>query len=1271
MRGFLLCLLVVIAACDNLNYEPGLNVKKTYEYKYEGMVNIGRGIPNLAESGVRLTCKVKIVGVSGQTFLLQVSNFNFEEFNGIPGKDTFNASPKLTNRIAAELSKPFMFEYAKGRVGDIHATAEISDTIVNIVRGILGFFQVTIKTTQRVYELEEFGIHGLCLSTYAIVEDSHSQDLEVTHVVDTNNCREKAAIYRGMALAVVNKLSKERGNSVISTVRYVYTLEPTVHGGLIKKAHALERQHFSPFNVKGGNSKLQAMKELVLVSVTDTVAISPAGPMVSRGNLVYKFVNFPGPIPILMTKSDDSVPKIVKMIMRLAEANIYQVDSLTSEDVFVLFQLLRGTSLEDLEALWIQLSGNDEHRRWFLDTVVEVADARVLKFIKNRFKAGDVSANEAGQSILIAFNHVTAEIDVMELANELLSMPFSKSHPLLWNTVVLSYGSLVYKYCSYEYIQPCPVAVVQPLLDLVNDGLKRNNDLDMVLALKAIGNAGHPSSIKTIIRFLPGVSASPVNISTRVLSAAVQSLRHLAFRDPHTVQDITVSLFVQRELPTEIRMLACIILFETKPPLALVSTLTSFLLNEADMHVASFTYSLIQSIAKSRTPDNHLLSTACNIAMKILAPKCSRLSYYYSKALHLDWYNDDFLIGTATEVFMLKNDANYIPTEVVTKGKLHFIGRILQLVELGFRAEGIKELFGKGLSTDFEALVKLLQGSLKLPTDKPLLSAYARLFGQELFFADLNKDFIQSIINAVSPSSEKDHPVWKMIENLQKGTSWHWTKAYLMFETSYIQATSLGLPLEISKYYHTVITITMNATATISPPLNNRMGRLLTSDVTLVTDGFAGYAKDQFLFHGINTDIFQCGMEMKSKNVLAMPWEFSMKMNIKQNTFELDLPPCKKKMDLFLVKFDVYAVSRNIEEPSLAKMTPMMPESTEAEVDLEPAKRNVTSRQKIEKTDFYNPQAKVCAEASIYGATFCVESEAKRSHYIEEYPLYYLLGYTNFACRIQPAQSNKPVDGIHIELNTGLTKYPVSVRQLLDTLKRFSKDATDRLSPSGLSSSRTSHRANVEPKVDFTFEAFNATCEPAFTMKALAISGNNRPEGYEAAAYYNHVTKMYNSQLFVSQVGEKANWTLCTSASLDKTQLGELKIHLRWGSDCQSYQMSVKASTTHLPEFEPTVKAKMHWNTVPAYMKEVGQSIQKYIPGIAFLLGFHQKPDRNAKQEVSATVVAATADRITMKIKFPEFTVFRQAIPIPIRVTDFEEHQQYMGNTTLLMHREL
>lgn len=85
----------------------------------------------------------------------KVSDLVFEEFNGFPGKNGFNASPKLTQRIAAQLVKPFMFDYTSGHVGDIHASAEISDTVVNIVRGILGFFQVTVKTTQRIYELEE------------------------------------------------------------------------------------------------------------------------------------------------------------------------------------------------------------------------------------------------------------------------------------------------------------------------------------------------------------------------------------------------------------------------------------------------------------------------------------------------------------------------------------------------------------------------------------------------------------------------------------------------------------------------------------------------------------------------------------------------------------------------------------------------------------------------------------------------------------------------------------------------------------------------------------------------------------------------------------------------------------------------------------------------------------------------------------------------------------------------------------------------------------
>ncbi len=52
--------------------EPYLNSKKTYEYKYEGLVRVGRELPDLVESALKLRCTFKIIGASPQTFVLQV-----------------------------------------------------------------------------------------------------------------------------------------------------------------------------------------------------------------------------------------------------------------------------------------------------------------------------------------------------------------------------------------------------------------------------------------------------------------------------------------------------------------------------------------------------------------------------------------------------------------------------------------------------------------------------------------------------------------------------------------------------------------------------------------------------------------------------------------------------------------------------------------------------------------------------------------------------------------------------------------------------------------------------------------------------------------------------------------------------------------------------------------------------------------------------------------------------------------------------------------------
>lgn len=91
---------------------------------------------------------------------------SFDEFNGFPEKDNFVPSPKIAQHLAAQLAKFFLFNYTRGHVSNIRTSAEVSDTVVNIVRGILSFFHVTVKTTQRIYELEEASVATSLFSFY-------------------------------------------------------------------------------------------------------------------------------------------------------------------------------------------------------------------------------------------------------------------------------------------------------------------------------------------------------------------------------------------------------------------------------------------------------------------------------------------------------------------------------------------------------------------------------------------------------------------------------------------------------------------------------------------------------------------------------------------------------------------------------------------------------------------------------------------------------------------------------------------------------------------------------------------------------------------------------------------------------------------------------------------------------------------------------------------------------------------------------------------------
>ncbi|XP_005735075.1 vitellogenin 3, phosvitinless [Pundamilia nyererei] len=1245
MRGlvFFFCCLVALATCQAVRYDLTLNHRKTYEYKYEGEVKFGSGKPNRAESGVRIQCNIKISGESPQVFILQVSDVTFAELNGITGKSDFSQCPKLSQRIAAQLAKPFKFEHINGHVRQIQAAPDVTETTVNIVRGMLSFFHATVKTSPTVYELEEVGIHGMCQNNYATEINKQTNNMNITQVVDIDHCRIKAAVQNGMAFAVLDKETKQRGESMFSTVQYLYTIQPTEEGGMVKSAYALEQQHFSPFNVKRGSFRMEAKKEMVLIRVSEGGKPANVGQLQNRGDIVHNLVNSNANIPLVMQDLAEPKAKAIRMIKQLAEDHKNQIKKETTEDTLKVYQLLRMLQDRDLDEMWVELARNNEHRRFFLDMVAEINDDRVLKFLQKRFQAKDVSANEAVQTLLIAMNHLQPRAELVEKAKEIMNMEFIKSNPHLWTAAMFSFGSLVYKYCAYH--SPCPQAAVQPLLNLANEGLRNHNETKMFIALRALGNAGHPGSIKTITNFLPGVAANPVDVSCRLQSAAMQALRLTARRDPHNVQEIALKVFLQKSCAPETNMMAIMVMFNTKPSAALVSTLTAHLEREKDIHLASFAYSYLENIARSKTPDNHYLSIYCSLAVKSLAAKFGRLSYN-SRSFRMDMFDDDLLMGTSASLNMLGGPTSILPTEIISQQKYFAIGRIMRLMEFGIRSETLKQLIGPSIPgfkgdfsfSDFQAIYNALKNWESLPNDKPIISAYSRLSGQEFFFVNIQKDLLEYIKAAVSPSAPKGTPVWAAIEQLQKGLSWHWTKPLLNIEARLLQATTLGLPVEIAKYYQTVTGITINAKAAINPPQVQHLGDLMNADISLESEGVVGFTKDFWIFHGINTELFQCGSEMKSKAPVELPLKLSAKINVGKRVLELDIPACKNEFELISFSSNLYAVSRNIGDPESPKRTPMIPDEFNSQ---QPTPNN------------WWRKANMCAKSSMYGVGVCVDYDIRRQYFNNEYPLYSIMGFTHAAIRVVPAEATKPVEKIHLEVQCKPASHPLTIRHVYETMRRIAQERSQEQSNSASNERET--RNSQEIMMDATAP------QPVVSIKAIAMSGNQNLEGFDVTLYNPSEGDTLKAQMIVSHIGDAANWKMCVDASAQSP--ANVKAMISWGAQCKPYKISVMTAAAQSPAPRQTLEAKVEWANVPEEMVNYCSRMERYIPGMALLSGFNQTFESNANQEVSASIVCASSDSIDVTIKLPKYTVFRQAVPLPFssasfRVENTERNEQ-------------
>ncbi|MGH0139050.1 UNVERIFIED_CONTAM: hypothetical protein FKN15_070977 [Acipenser sinensis] len=1293
-----------------LSTDPDYSSSKTYEYDYEGQLLAGLPEKGLARAGLKLVCKVQISGVAQKTYLLKIVDPQIKEYNGIWPKDPFRPAEKLSQALASQLQKPIKFEYSNGRVGNIYCPAEVSETVINIQRGILNMLQINIKKTQNVYELQENGVQGVCQTSYVIQEDQKANRIIVTKSKDLNNCEDRKKKDIGMVYTEQCDRCQQNGKNMRGAATYTYMMKPTDNGALITQVNAQEIHQFTPFNEMHGAAQMEAWQKLVLKNIKNSPVKVPETQFQNRGSLHYQFASELLQTPVQLFRTKNPETEIVEILHHLVQNNQEQVHSDAPAKFLQLTQLLRSASHQNIEAIWKQFQNRNDYRRWVLDAVPAIGTPSALKFIKEKIQNRDITETEAAQALLTAMHLMKADQATMQVAADIATSSHVQKSHVLRKIALLAYGSMVHKYCAK--FQSCPEKTLQPLHDLAADAASRAHHEDMVLALKALGNAGQPSSIKRIQKFLPGFSSGASQLPVKIQADALMALRNIAKKEPRKVQEIALQIFMEKKLHPEVRMLACVVLFETRPPMALVATLAEALLKETSLQVASFTYSHMKALTRSTAPDTRPVAAACNVAVKLLSSKLDRLSYQYSKAIHLDAFKTELMAGAAANVFVINDAANILPTAVVSKIRGYMVGSAVDLLEVGVRAEGLQEVLRKqhtsvsSARSKIESILKTLSGWKAIPSNKPLASAYIKMFGQEVSFSDIDRNSIENAVQTMTGPLERQDAVRRMLRRLQDGAATQWSKPLLAAEVRRIVPTCVGFPMEISLYSAAVANVAVNDFEILVSPFvrckvrtqlspaptdSFRISQLLNSHIQMQADLSPSVAIHTVAVMGINTHLIQAGVELRAKARMAIPGKFTARIDMKEQNFKLEALPCQQEEDLLSLRVQAFAVSRNLQDLSERK-TPLLPDSAQVNI----MKQRFTSQ---EQTPFQHEQGmsrlssdqiqsaevpysedqaqqeasaephNYCAKAPDFGIQFCFQGKSQNAAFIRNSPLYKIIGEHTAKVSLKPAHIEESLEKLQIEIQAGAKAASKIVK--LISLKAMPKEEETEEGPQGKTVLLKLQRLLKTEGPKFLGDAM----PPMLALVLRAIRSDGKQQGYQVAFYYDDKTNKPRVQVMAANLREQSKWQVCADAVQPSNQ--ETKVKIQWGEECQDYRMGMKVSTGHLAT-HPAVQLKMQWGKIPKIAKQATKIVAEYAPGAAFLLGFSERWQRNPSKQIAFILAATSTRTIDAVIKAPKMTLFNRALRTPFAlpvgrnaISESEKSRWSIANIPLMLEETL
>ncbi|KAK3561971.1 hypothetical protein QTP86_020796 [Hemibagrus guttatus] len=822
-----------------------------------------------------------------------------------------------------------------------------------------------------------------------ISEDLKTHQIVVRKSKDLTDCHKRVMKDIGLAYTETCVECQQRLKSLTGTATFRYIMKPTDTGALVSEATVEEVHQFSFMNTQTGAAQMRAKQMLTLQEVKNGPRCSPC--------------------------------RLWRVLQHLVANNEVMAHEDAPLKFVQLVQLMRVATLEKIEAIWSQYKTKPLHRRWILDALPVVGTTVALRFLKEKFQADEFAVHELTQTLPVALHMTTANQDAIHLIANLASSPKVKNKPVLRDMIMLGYGSMIAKYCAE--VPTCPADLLRPIHESAAEAISKREIHEITLALKVMGNAGHPASLKTIMKLLPGFGSAAADIPLRVQIDAILALRNIAKKEPKMVsmfQPVALQLFMDKALHPELRMVACIVLFETKPSVALMATVGGALEKETNMHVVTPLLQNSKPSPKVITFTDFYRAAAANVVIRMLSPKLDRLSCHFSRAVHYDLYISPFMVGAAGSAYLINDAATTLPRAVVTRARAYLAGAAADVLEVGVRTEGLHEALQKSHAinenadriTNIKRTLKVLRDWRSMPENQQLASIYVKVFGQEIAFANIDKSFIDKMIieqaTKIATGSQGRELLNEAVKALQKGIAFQYAKPLLAAEVRRILPSSLGVPMELGYYTAAVATAALNVQATITPSLPENpeelsLDQLMKTDLQLQAEARPSVALQTFAVIGVNTALIQAAVMARGRVHTVVPSKVDIRADLPQGNVKLELLPAAVPDHIAAVSFETVAVARNIEDlPNERVMSLAPPASSDAAQRLIPAS--------VQKT--------LCGVAPYIHIKGCLEIASQNAGFMGLNPLYYFVG--KHSAKISVARGDGPaLERLELEVQVG------------------------------------------------------------------------------------------------------------------------------------------------------------------------------------------------------------------------------------------------------------